>query len=357
MERPEVDVISLSLPSAIEFKTTTLSPRSTVGAINEIYDYPRVITAPSASRTAHLAATPHAPVQRSISCKPFSMATLQARRSHHDPRAHRARRKGAYRLILKISRKMATSALRIDGELYPLMPRLVLDKRQRITPSSCLDRLLVSTASPRASRHPPATALKLASGLEPSPSSERDMSFPKSSPARLRHFRPRNSSRSRFSFNSPYCACPACTGLGSKYDFESRTRPLSIGTRPPIRPGPRPGFAAPRCSKRTIEIAPTPCFDLSILLKGSPRAVSDPDSSTAGLPPMAASHPDRLPTPKVKNPCRKRFPLPRHPEIPRPYFRNPLRSSGVDDPILSARFCSVCHGKRLPAESLAGDAR
>ena len=93
MERPEVDSIEGLSPSiAIEQKTTTRSPRSTVGTITEIYDYLRVVYSSIG--------TPHCP-----NCgKPISRQSTdqivrailqgelaQGRRPHHDPRAHRAR--------------------------------------------------------------------------------------------------------------------------------------------------------------------------------------------------------------------------------------------------------------------------
>ena len=93
MERPEVDSIEgLSPAIAIEQKTTTRSPRSTVGTITEIYDYLRVVYSsigtphcPNCGRPITRQSTDqivHAILQR---------RTRQDRRPHHDPRAHRAR--------------------------------------------------------------------------------------------------------------------------------------------------------------------------------------------------------------------------------------------------------------------------
>ena len=77
MERPEVDVIEGLSPSiAIEQKTTTRSPRSTVGTITEIYDYLRVIYAPSACRTAPIAASPSRANPASKSFRPSCMANF-----------------------------------------------------------------------------------------------------------------------------------------------------------------------------------------------------------------------------------------------------------------------------------------
>src|SRR5438034_1090115 len=145
MERPEVDVIEGLSPSiAIEQKTTTRSPRSTVGTITEIYDYLRVIYAS--------VGVPHCPncgkpITRQSSeqivqsilhgeiCKPDDRIMILA------PIVRG--RKGAYRKELEKFAQDGYVRVRINGELYPLDDFPALDKRKNHTIEIVVDRLLV----------------------------------------------------------------------------------------------------------------------------------------------------------------------------------------------------------------------
>src|ERR1700736_3907525 len=145
MERPDVDSIDgLSPAIAIEQKTTTRSPRSTVGTITEIYDYLRVVYASIG--------TPHCP-----NCgKPISRqstdqivrAILQGELANTDDRimilAPIVRgRKGEYRQELEKLARDGFLRARIDGVLYPLDDPPRLDKRKNHTIEVVVDRLLV----------------------------------------------------------------------------------------------------------------------------------------------------------------------------------------------------------------------
>ncbi len=145
MERPEVDVIEGLSPSiAIEQKTTTRSPRSTVGTITEIYDYLRVIYASVGA--------PHCPncgkpITRQSSeqivqailhgeiCKPGDRIMILA------PIVRG--RKGAFRKELEKFAEDGYVRVRINGELFPLDDLPVIDKRKNHTIEIVIDRLLV----------------------------------------------------------------------------------------------------------------------------------------------------------------------------------------------------------------------
>src|SRR6266853_647488 len=169
MERPEVDVIEGLSPSiAIEQKTTTRSPRSTVGTITEIYDYLRVIYA--------TVGVPHCPncglpITRQSSeqivqsilhgeiCKPDDRVMILA------PIVRG--RKGAFRKELEKFAQDGYVRVRINGELFPLDDLPVIDKRKNHTIEIVIDRLLVKQGIAARLEQSIATALKLASGLGP----------------------------------------------------------------------------------------------------------------------------------------------------------------------------------------------
>src|SRR5882757_5963669 len=238
MERPEVDSIEgLSPAIAIEQKTTTRSPRSTVGTITEIYDYLRVVYSSIG--------TPHCPncgqpISRQ-STDQIVRAILHGELAKPGDRimilAPIVRgRKGEYRQELEKLGRDGFLRARIDGDLCPLDDPPRLDKRKNHNIDVLVDRLLVKPGIAGRLEQSIATALKLANGLvtvvvvggteqvysEKMACSECGVSVP--------HLEPRS-----FSFNSPYGACPACNGLGSKYDFDPSkvvvdwTRPLFEG--------------------------------------------------------------------------------------------------------------------------------
>ncbi len=224
MERPEVDVIEGLSPSiAIEQKTTTRSPRSTVGTITEIYDYLRVIYAS--------VGVPHCP-----NCgKPITHDRIMIL-------APIVRgRKGAYRKELEKFAQDGYVRVRINGELYPLDDFPALDKRKNHTIEIVVDRLLVKQGIAARLEQSIATALKLAHGLVTVAivgGKEHTFSEKLACPdcgISVPQLEPRS-----FSFNSPYGACPACNGLGSKYDFDP-SRIINDWTRPLFDGGLGPG--------------------------------------------------------------------------------------------------------------------
>ena len=167
MERPEVDVIEGLSPSiAIEQKTTTRSPRSTVGTITEIYDYLRVVYAS--------VGIPHCPncgkpIKRQSS-EAIVQAILSGELSKADDRvmilAPIVRgRKGAYRKELEKLAQDGYVRARINGELFPLDDPPQLDKRKNHTIEVVVDRLLVKQGIASRLEQSIGTALKLASGL------------------------------------------------------------------------------------------------------------------------------------------------------------------------------------------------
>ncbi len=356
MERPEVDVIEgLSPAIAIEQKTTTRSPRSTVGTITEIYDYLRVIYAS--------VGIPHCPqcgkpitrqsseqiVQAILTgeiCKPGDRIMILA------PVVRG--RKGAYRKELEKLAQDGYVRVRINGELYPLDAPPSLDKRKNHTIEVVVDRLLVKPGIAARLEQSIAAALKLAGGLVTVAivgGKERVFSEKLACPdcgISVPQLEPRS-----FSFNSPYGACPACNGLGSKYDFDP-AKVISDWTRPLFDGGLGPGSGSANL-KHTLEIAAyTYGFDLETPFEKFPARIQN--LLLYGYPPSngrSASNEAEPSTRKASAEKGFRF------QGVLKFLESNFEESNSDSyrewmtQYMSATLCSLCNGKRLRPESLA----
>ena len=355
MERPEVDVIEGLSPSiAIEQKTTTRSPRSTVGTITEIYDYLRVIYA--------TVGVPHCPkcglpITRQSSeqivqsilhgeiCKPDDRIMILA------PIVRG--RKGAFRKELEKFAQDGYVRARINGELYQLDELPVIDKRKNHTIEIVIDRLLVKPGIAARLEQSIATALKLASGLVTVAivgGKEHTFSEKLACPdcgISVPQLEPRS-----FSFNSPYGACPACNGLGSKYDFDP-SKIITDWTRPLFDGGLGPGSGS-AILKRTLELgAYAHGFDLETPFEKYPERIQN--MLLYGYPPTNGSASGENGSAEKRVKAEKGF---RFPGILKFLERN-FEESNSDSyrewitQYMSATLCTVCHGKRLRPESLA----
>ena len=358
MERPDVDVIEGLSPSiAIEQKTTTRSPRSTVGTITEIYDYLRVIYSSIG--------VPHCPqcgkpIARQSS-EQIVHSILNGDLAKTDDRimilAPIVRgRKGAYRKELEKLAQDGYLRARINGELAQLDEIPVLDKRKNHTIEVLIDRLLVKTGIAGRLEQSIATALKLAAGLVTvSIVGGKDYVFSEKLACpdcgiSVPQLEPRS-----FSFNSPYGACPACNGLGSKYDFDP-ARVVVDWTKPLFDGGLGPGSSSAML-KRTIELAAYAHeFSLDTPFEKFPQRIQNlvlhgyPPSNERSPGGSAAGSPS-----EKKARGEKGF---RFTGILKFLQRN-FEESNSDTyrewmtQYMSATLCSVCHGKRLRPESLA----
>jgi excinuclease ABC subunit A len=354
MERPEVDVIEGLSPSiAIEQKTTTRSPRSTVGTITEIYDYLRVVYSS--------VGVPHCPncgqpITRQSS-EQIVHAILHGELCKPDDRimilAPIVRgRKGAYRKELEKLAQDGFTRVRINGELLPLDETPVLDKRKNHTIEVVIDRLLVKQGIASRLEQSIATALKLAQGLVTVAvvgGSEHTFSEKLACPdcgLSVPLLEPRS-----FSFNSPYGACPECHGLGSKYDFDP-AKVIADWTRPLFDGGLGPGSGS-TILKRTLELgAYAHGFDLDTPFEKYPARVQNlllygyPSSGAKKVPGQAAEKPSS----KDKG---FRF------QGVLKFLENNFEESSSDSyrewmtQYMSATLCSACLGRRLRPESLA----
>jgi excinuclease ABC subunit A len=220
MERPEVDSIDgLSPAISIEQKTTSRSPRSTVGTITEIYDYLRVLYASIG--------VPHCPncgheISRQTTDQILEQVLAIGTAERVMILAPIVRgRKGEYKKELEKLARQGFLRARIDGVLRSLDEEITLDKRKNHTIEVVVDRLLIKPEVAKRLEASIITATRLADGLvliAVVNGEERLYSQKLACPdcgTSVPQLEPRS-----FSFNSPFGACETCTGLGSKWSFD-----------------------------------------------------------------------------------------------------------------------------------------
>jgi excinuclease ABC subunit A len=227
MDKPDVESIEgLSPAIAIEQKTTSKNPRSTVGTVTEIYDYLRLLFAragqvhcPECGRTI-TTQTVEQMVDRILTLPAGTRLLVLA------PLVRG--RKGEYRKELRQLQADGFARVRIDGSLYELPETPELDKQKKHTIEVVVDRLIIKDGIATRLAESLETALRLAEGLVQIESAETRSAAALSEPMlfstryacidcglSLPEIAPRT-----FSFNSPHGACPECTGLGTRLYFD-----------------------------------------------------------------------------------------------------------------------------------------
>lgn len=222
MEKPDVDQITgLSPAISIEQKSGVRNPRSTVGTVTEVYDYLRLLYARIGK--------PHCP-----SCgKPIERQTAQEiiDRLMHLENGTRLLilapvvrgRKGEYNELLRSLAHEGFLKVRIDGEVVSLEDDIRIERKKKHTIEVIVDRLKIASNARERLADSVELALRQSNGLvivkfedgteelfsEHFACVDCSISFEELTP-RL------------FSFNSPYGACPACTGLGYKLEISER---------------------------------------------------------------------------------------------------------------------------------------
>ncbi len=221
MQKPDVDYIEgLSPAISIDQKGPPHNPRSIVGTMTEIYDYLRLLFA----RIGH----PHCPqCGRAISCQTVQQIVDAVQEIPQGSRimilAPLVRdRKGEHQMIFKDLQKAGFVRIRVDGQIYDLSEAVQLDKNKKHTIEVVVDRLQIEKNG-NAARLADSieTALKLGLGVVLVKVLDGEESLFSEHFAcvycgiSLGEIAPRT-----FSFNSPYGACPACTGLGCKLEID-----------------------------------------------------------------------------------------------------------------------------------------
>ncbi len=234
MDKPDVDFIEgLSPAVSIDQKSTNRNPRSTVGTITEVYDYLRLLFA--------RAGRPHCP----LCMEPITRQTPQqiVDRLLELPDGTRFQvlapvvraRKGEYVDLFAELQSKGYARARVDGQVVTLTEPPKLEKQVKHTIDVVVDRLVAKDVTTDAGRSAKRrltdsveTALGLAGGLavvefvdlaEDDPGRERRfserMACPNDHPLQMDEIEPRS-----FSFNSPFGACPTCTGIGTELEVD-----------------------------------------------------------------------------------------------------------------------------------------
>ena len=215
MDKPDVDQIDgLSPAISIDQKTTSKNPRSTVGTVTEVYDYLRLLWA--------RVGVPHCPkCGKEIRRQTIDQIVDQILSLPEGTRFQLLSpvvrsKKGEHQKVFEEARKAGFSRVRVDGELRDLSEEFDLDKKKKHNIEIVVDRLVLKPDLGRRLTDSIETACKRSGGLvllermddhsltlfsENYACDDCGVSMPELSPR-------------MFSFNNPYGACPACTGLG-----------------------------------------------------------------------------------------------------------------------------------------------
>ena len=217
MEKPDVDYIDgLSPAISIDQKTTSKNPRSTVGTVTEIYDYLRLLWA--------RVGTPHCPIcGKEIKQQTIDQIIDQVLEL---PEATRIQvmapvirgKKGEHAKIFEDARRSGYVRCRVDGIAYDLSEEIKLEKNKKHNIEIVVDRLVIREDIARRLTDSVEIASNLSGGLVVVNvvGEDRDILFSQNYACEdcgvsIEELTPR-----MFSFNNPYGACPACTGLGSQ---------------------------------------------------------------------------------------------------------------------------------------------
>ena len=220
MDKPDVDNIEgLSPAISIDQKTTSHNPRSTVGTVTEIYDYLRLLYA--------RAGRPHCPncgkpiTQQSVDQMVDRIMQLPAGAKLLIMAQLVRGKKGEHKKVLEQIRREGYVRVRIDGELHDLGEEIVLEKQKKHTIEIVVDRLVVREGMESRLADSLETALHAGEGVVYVQVLDGDLLMFSENFAcvdcgiSLPEIAPR-----MFSFNSPFGACPVCTGLGSHKEFD-----------------------------------------------------------------------------------------------------------------------------------------
>jgi excinuclease ABC subunit A len=219
MEKPDVDVIEgLSPAISIEQKTTGRNPRSTVGTVTEVYDYLRLLWARTG--VPHCP-TCHRPVRRQSATQIVDQILQLPAKARIEVLAPLVRgRKGEFRDLFDDARRKGFVRVRVDGELHDLAEPPKLQRNQKHDVSIVVDRLIVREEDRSRLADSVETALRTANGVveilehrdaEPGVHLFSERYACVYCGTSMAELEPR-----QFSFNSPYGACSACGGLGTR---------------------------------------------------------------------------------------------------------------------------------------------
>ncbi len=227
MDKPDVDFIEgLSPAVSIDQKSTSRNPRSTVGTITEVYDYLRLLYARAGK--AHCP-TCGEPISKQTPQQIVDQVLAMEEGTRFQVLAPVVRgRKGEYVDLFENLQQQGYARVVVDGTMHPLTDPPKLKKQEKHQIGVVIDRLTVKAASRQRLTDSVETALRLADGLielefvdlpDNDPHRIRgfseNLACPNGHPLAIEDLEPRS-----FSFNSPYGACPECTGIGIRKEVD-----------------------------------------------------------------------------------------------------------------------------------------
>ncbi len=220
MEKPDVERIEgLSPAISIDQKSTNRNPRSTVGTVTEIYDYLRLLYA--------RIGIPHCPncgreIRRQTVDEMVDQIMELPERTRIQLLAPVVRgRKGEHQKIFEQARRSGYVRVRVDGNMYELSDEIKLEKNNKHNIEIIVDRLIIKEGIEKRLADSIENVMALSEGLmivDTGEGNELNFSESFSCPdcgISIEEVEPRS-----FSFNNPFGACPACTGLGYKMEFD-----------------------------------------------------------------------------------------------------------------------------------------
>ena len=221
MDKPDVDSIDgLSPAIAIEQKTTSKNPRSTVGTVTEIYDYLRLLFARIGKPYCYICG-------REIAAQTVQQITDAVMALPADTRIQVLApivrgRKGEYRKELMAAAASGYVRARVDGELKELAEPVPMDKKKKHSIEIIIDRLVVKPGIERRLAESVEAALKQADGLVLINLVEKkqDLLYSEKLSCIVDGISYPEIAPNTFSFNSPQGACPTCDGLGGLLEFD-----------------------------------------------------------------------------------------------------------------------------------------
>ncbi len=226
MDKPDVDLIEgLSPAISIEQKTTHKNPRSTVGTVTEIYDYYRLLFArigtahcPNCGREIHEQSVDQI-IDTIVGWDEGTKVQILAPVIRG--------KKGEHQKVIEDAIKAGFARARIDGVMSELDNSIKLDKQKKHTIELVIDRIVLKADIRKRLADSVETALKSANGMilvtkgsEKDAATYEEVMFSQKNACpdcgiSIPELQPR-----LFSFNNPFGACPECTGLGEKMEFD-----------------------------------------------------------------------------------------------------------------------------------------
>ncbi|MBC5805055.1 MAG: excinuclease ABC subunit UvrA [Candidatus Eremiobacter antarcticus] len=226
VEKPDVDYIEGMSPAiSIDQKSTSRNPRSTVGTVTEIYDYLRLLYARIGKPHCPNCGRPITPQSAEQIVDQILALPEGTRLQVLGPMVRG--RKGEYQKLFEQAIKDGYARVRVDGQIRDLREKITIDKKRKHTVEIVIDRLVLKTDIRKRLTDSVETALKLTQGVltvmveKPGGRAE-DLNFSEKFACIECGLSFDELSPRMFSFNSPYGACPECTGLGARIEIDPR---------------------------------------------------------------------------------------------------------------------------------------